>query len=91
MASKSAKSVCDFLRLARSWLRIVAASDVDFLESLAVEAKFCFSSQSSALISFRSARSVLSWDGSLTNSCLSETFAVLELPKSVCNRIFRVA
>jgi hypothetical protein len=48
MVSKSAKSVFDFLRLARSWLRIMAASGVDLLESLATEAEFCFSSQSSA-------------------------------------------
>jgi hypothetical protein len=38
----------------------------------------------------RSARSVSSCDRSSTNSCLSEA-SVLELPKSVCNPIFRVA
>jgi hypothetical protein len=43
MASKSAKSVFGFLRLARSWLRIVAASGVNFSESVAVGAEFCFS------------------------------------------------
>ena len=35
MVSKSAKSVFDFLRLARSWLRIVAASGVNFWECAA--------------------------------------------------------
>jgi hypothetical protein len=30
MASKSARSVFDFLRLAQSWLRIVAASGINF-------------------------------------------------------------
>src|SRR4028119_166762 len=34
MASKSAKSVFDFLRLTRSWLRIVAASGVNFSKSV---------------------------------------------------------
>jgi hypothetical protein len=43
MASKSAKSVFDFLRLARSWLRIVAASGVNFSETVAAGAEFCFS------------------------------------------------
>jgi hypothetical protein len=47
MASKSARSVFDFLRLARSWLRIVAASGVNLLESVATEAEFCFSSENS--------------------------------------------
>ena len=72
-------------------MRIVVTSDVNFSENVAAGAEFCFSSQSSASISSRSAGSVLSWDGSLTNSCLNEAFAVLELPKSVCNPIFRVA
>jgi hypothetical protein len=43
MVSKSVKQVFDFLRLARSWLRIVAAPGVNFSESLAAETKFCFS------------------------------------------------
>jgi hypothetical protein len=43
MASKSAKSVFDFLRLARNWLRIVAASGVNFSETVAAGAEFCFS------------------------------------------------
>jgi hypothetical protein len=43
MAAKSARSVFDFLRLARSWLRIVAASGVNFSESVAAGAEFCFS------------------------------------------------
>jgi hypothetical protein len=43
MASKSAKSVFDFLRLARSWLRAVAASGANFSESVAAGTEFCFS------------------------------------------------
>ncbi len=53
MASKSAKSVFDFLRLTRSWLRIVAASGINFSKTVAVGAEFCFSSESSASISSR--------------------------------------
>jgi hypothetical protein len=48
MVSKSAKSVFDFLRLARSWLKIVAASGANFLKTVAAEAEFCFSSESSS-------------------------------------------
>ena len=91
MASKSARSVFDFLRLTRSWLRIVAASGVNFSKSVAAGAKFCFFSESFASISSRSARSVSSCDHSSTNSCLSKASSVLELLKSVCNPIFRVA
>ncbi len=43
MASKSAKSVFDFLRLTRSWLKILAASGVNFAETVATGAEFCFS------------------------------------------------
>jgi hypothetical protein len=39
----SASDTGDFLRLARSWLRIVAASGVDFWETVAAGAEFCFS------------------------------------------------
>jgi hypothetical protein len=39
----SANNTGDFLRLARSWLRIVAASGVDFWETVAAGAEFCFS------------------------------------------------
>jgi len=46
----SASDTGDFLRLARSWLRIVAASGVNFLETVAAGAKFCFSSD---LLSYR--------------------------------------
>ena len=116
-----------------SWLRIVAASGVNFSKSVAAGTEFCFSSESLASISSQSARSVSSCDRistliaiapnfsffpepmqffpssqevlhgsksarsvlscvrSSTNSCLSEAFSVLELPKSVCNPIFRVA
>jgi hypothetical protein len=49
MASKSAKSVFDFLRLVRSWLRIVAASGVNLLESVAAGAGFCFSGREFSL------------------------------------------
>jgi hypothetical protein len=40
MAAKSARSVFDFLRLTRSWLKIVAASGVNFSKSVAAGAKF---------------------------------------------------
>jgi len=86
MACKSARSVFDFLRLARSWLRIVAASAVNFLESVAAGAEFCFSLESSASISSRSARSVSSCDRNSCTSCLSDSFSLSELPNSVCNR-----
>jgi hypothetical protein len=39
----SASDTGDFLCLAQSWLRIVAASDVNFSGSVAAGAKFCFS------------------------------------------------
>ncbi len=86
MASKSAKSVFDFLRLVRSWLRIVAASGVTLSKSVAAGAEFCFSSESSASISSRSARSVSSCDRNSCTSCLSDSFSLSELPNSVCNR-----
>jgi hypothetical protein len=38
----SASDTGDFLRLAASWLRIVAASGVNFSESVAAGAEFCF-------------------------------------------------
>jgi hypothetical protein len=41
----SASDTGDSLRLVRSWLKIVAASRVNFLESVAAGAKFCFSEQ----------------------------------------------
>jgi hypothetical protein len=41
----SASDTGDFLRLARTWLRMVAASGVDFSESVAARAEFCFSGQ----------------------------------------------
>jgi hypothetical protein len=44
----SASNTGDFLRLARSWLRIVAVSGVNFLGIVAARAEFCVSSQSSA-------------------------------------------
>jgi hypothetical protein len=81
----------DFLRLALSWLRMVAASGANFSKSVAAGEEFFFSSESFAPIFFRSVRSVSSCDQSSTNSCLSEAFSVLELPKPVCNPIFRVA
>jgi hypothetical protein len=62
----SASDTGDFLRLARSWLRMVAVSNVDFSESVAAGAEFCFSSESSASICLRSARSVSSCDQTST-------------------------
>jgi hypothetical protein len=56
MSSSSAKSAFDFLRLAGELAEIVAASGVNFLETVAAGAEFCFSSESSASISERSAR-----------------------------------
>src|SRR4028118_643178 len=81
MASKSPKSVFDLLRLARSWLRIVAASAVNFSKSLAAGAEFCFSWESCASIFSRSARSVSSCDRSCATSAC-------ELPESFFNRCF---
>jgi hypothetical protein len=86
----SASDTGDFLRLAQIWLRSVAASGANFSESVAVRAEFFFSSEVPPPILSREARSVSSCDRSSTNSCLSEA-SVLELPKSVCNPIFRVA
>jgi hypothetical protein len=71
MVSKSVKSVFDFLRLARSWLRIVAASGVNFSESVTAGAEICFNSENSVSISSRSARSVSSCDRSSLSSSLS--------------------
>jgi hypothetical protein len=51
MSSSSAKSAFDFLRLAGELAEIVAASGVNFLETVAAGAEFCFSSESSASIS----------------------------------------
>jgi hypothetical protein len=45
MPSKSARPIFNFLHQARSWLRIVAASGVDFSETVAAGAEFCFSGQ----------------------------------------------
>jgi hypothetical protein len=41
----SASDTGDSLRLVRSWLKIVAALRVNFLESVAAGAEFCFSGQ----------------------------------------------
>jgi hypothetical protein len=43
IASMSASDTGDFLRLARSWLKIVVASGVNFSKSVAAGAEFCFS------------------------------------------------
>ena len=56
--STSASVALDFLRLVRSWLRIVAASGVNFWECSAARAEFWLSEDRFPLISFRSARSV---------------------------------
>ena len=50
MASKSARSVFDFLRLAQSWLRIVAASGVNFSKLWQPKQNFVLASESSASI-----------------------------------------
>ena len=43
IALMSARDIVDFLRRARSLLRIMAASGVNFSDSVAAGAKFCFS------------------------------------------------
>jgi hypothetical protein len=45
----SASDTGDSLRLVRSWLRIVIASGVNFLGSVATGAEFCFSGRESRL------------------------------------------
>jgi len=60
MSPRQIKSHCTFLRLARSWLRIVAASGVNFSETVAARTKFCFSSESSTSIFWWSSRSLSS-------------------------------
>lgn len=59
MAAKFPRSIFDFLRLAPSWLRIVAASGANFSESVAVGAEFSLSEDLSAPIFSRSTRSLL--------------------------------
>jgi hypothetical protein len=86
IAPMSASDTGDFLRLARSWLRIVAASDVNFSESVAAGAEFFFSSEVSPPILSREARSVSSCDRNSCTSCLSDSFSLSELLNSVCNR-----
>jgi hypothetical protein len=86
----SASDTGDFLRLARSWLRIVAASGINFSETVAAGAKFCFSSESFASVSSQLAHSISSCDHSSTNFCLSNSFSLAELPNSICNRWFSV-
>jgi hypothetical protein len=51
----SANDTGDFLRLARSWLRIVVGSSVNFSGNVAAGAEFCFSLESSASIFSRTA------------------------------------
>jgi hypothetical protein len=58
MASSSTKLVFDFLYLAQSGLKIVAALDINFSKSLAVGAEFSFSSESFASIFSRSGHSI---------------------------------
>src|SRR4028118_1042021 len=89
MASKSARSIFDFLRLAGELAENCGHVGVNFSEAVAAGAEFCVSSKSSASVSSRSALSVSSGDRSSTNCCLSEAFSVLKLPKSVCNPIFQ--
>ena len=65
---------------------MVAASGVNFSESVAAGAEFCFSSENSAYISSRSACSVSSCDHSSCTSCLKNSFSLSELPNSMGNR-----
>jgi hypothetical protein len=58
MISSSSKSVFDFLDLAQSWLKILAALGVNFSKSLTAGAEFSFSSESFASIFFRSGHSI---------------------------------
>jgi hypothetical protein len=60
MIYSSAKSLCNFLPLAQSWLKIVVASGANFLESVATGAEFFFSLKNSVSIFPRSAGSILS-------------------------------
>jgi hypothetical protein len=60
MIYSSAKSLCNFLPLAQSWLKIVVASGANFLESVATGAEFFFSLKNSASIFPRSTGSILS-------------------------------
>jgi hypothetical protein len=60
MIYSSAKSLCNFLLLAQSWLKIVVASGANFLESVVVGAEFFFSLKNSASIFPRSVGSILS-------------------------------
>jgi hypothetical protein len=69
-----------------SWLRIVAASGINFSGTVAAGAEFCFSSKSSASVSSRSARSVSSCDRTSANSWLRVSTLTSELHKSICNR-----
>jgi hypothetical protein len=60
MIYSSAKSLCNFLLLAQSWLKIVVASGANFLKTVAAGAEFFFSLKNSASIFPRSAGSILS-------------------------------
>jgi hypothetical protein len=60
MIYSSAKSLCNFLLLAQSWLKIVVASGANFLESVVAGAEFFFSLKNSASIFTRSVGSILS-------------------------------
>jgi len=60
MIYSSAKSLCNFLPLAQSWLKIVVASGANFLESVAAGAEFFFSLKNSASNFPRSPGSILS-------------------------------
>ena len=64
----------------------MAASGVNFSESVAAVAEICFNSENFVSISSRSARSVSSCDRNSCTSCLSDSFSLSELPNSVCNR-----
>jgi hypothetical protein len=76
----SANDTGDFLRLAPSWLRIVAVSGSNFSESVAAGAEFFFSSESCAPIFFREARSVSSWDQTSTPIAIGANFSFFPEP-----------
>ena len=88
IASMSASDTGDFFRLARSLLRIVAASGVNLPESVATGTEFCFFSESWASISSRSARYVSICSRTDANSWLRVSTLTSELPSSICSSWF---
>jgi hypothetical protein len=81
MASKSAKSVFDFLRLARNWLRILVASRNS--TPIAIGAKFVISSREAG-----SRNSTPIAIGALCSK-LQSLSSLTKLPNVVCNRLWK--